>query len=339
MSYLLIGDLHLTDNARDAYRFGIFKWIKDQQYKYEVNATFILGDLTNSKDYHSSALVNRITKEIANLKKPVYILKGNHDYVDPTKPFFAFMNYIQGIRFVVNPDMVCHNHAPVIMLPHCRDEAEFEAGIRAFTKIDPKPALLLTHQTFTGAIAETGASLTGFSQAPIELLNLPLGVYAGDVHRPQRAALVTYVGAPYNIRFGDDFVPRCILLPPSGKPKDLYFDTLAKWTLTISNSKQLLDNQRLRKGDQVKLTVELGAEDVVDWQAHKERVLKTAAKLGLEVFGINLKINTNEKRTAILKNRVTAVPASVLKAFCKHENISNNISEVGQELLTWTGGK
>ena len=57
---LVIGDLHLTDQPKDAYRFGIFKWIKKQIEKHQPEYTVILGDLTDKKDKHSAGLVNRI---------------------------------------------------------------------------------------------------------------------------------------------------------------------------------------------------------------------------------------------------------------------------------------
>ena len=37
-------------------------------------------------------------------------------------------------------------------------------------------------------------------------------VYSGDIHTPQKAGPVTYVGAPYLVDFGDDYAPRVIVL-------------------------------------------------------------------------------------------------------------------------------
>ena len=79
MNWLLSADLHLSDRARDSHRFGLFPWLKKQQQKNKVDATFLLGDLTQEKDRHSSALVNRIVEELLTLTPPVYVLRGNHD--------------------------------------------------------------------------------------------------------------------------------------------------------------------------------------------------------------------------------------------------------------------
>src|SRR5258706_13941052 len=100
MSYLLVGDTHFSDRPKDAYRFGIFRWIHEQQKKYQPAATFILGDVCDRKDNHSAALVNQITNELNRLEKPIFILKGNHDYTDPENPFFGFLSFMKGITFV-----------------------------------------------------------------------------------------------------------------------------------------------------------------------------------------------------------------------------------------------
>ena len=102
MSILLIGDTHLTDKPRDAYRFGIFEWIAKQQAKYKPEATFIMGDLCDAKDRHSAALVNRLVDELGTLNE-VYILMGNHDYIDHNTPFFKFLSKLEGVHFVTKP--------------------------------------------------------------------------------------------------------------------------------------------------------------------------------------------------------------------------------------------
>ena len=98
MNWLLSADLHLSDRARDSYRFGLFPWLKKQQQKNKVDATFLLGDLTQEKDRHSSALVNRIVEELLTLTPPVYVLRGNHDGLNPNSPFFKFLNSISGLK-------------------------------------------------------------------------------------------------------------------------------------------------------------------------------------------------------------------------------------------------
>src|ERR1700761_5938869 len=126
--WFIIGDLHLTDHVRDQYRFGIFKWIQQQQEKYKPAATFLLGDLTDSKDRHSATLVNKIVNGLTSLKPPVYILEGNHDYkADKKNPFFRFLNHIEGLRFITEPAVIKPAYSrPIALIPHCRSQNDFD---------------------------------------------------------------------------------------------------------------------------------------------------------------------------------------------------------------------
>src|SRR5882724_7118261 len=100
MKWLLTSDLHLSDKPRDAYRFGLFPWLAKQQKAHNVDAIFILGDLTENKDRHSAKLVNQTIESLLTLRPPVYILRGNHDGIDPGSPFFKFVNSIEGIKLI-----------------------------------------------------------------------------------------------------------------------------------------------------------------------------------------------------------------------------------------------
>jgi hypothetical protein len=326
MRALLIGDLHLTDRPRDAYRFDIFKWAKQAQVKRDVQATFIMGDICDKKDFHSAFLVNELVDHLRALRPPVYIPMGNHDYTDPTNPFFGFLNFIDGINFVSNPELVDCAGTCVAILPHCTEKL-FEINCQAFQA--DQPSLLLCHQTFDGAIAETGARLTGFSQAPIGFLRPRLGTYAGDVHKPQQHGAVTYVGAPYHIRFGDDFEPRCIYLNDADPPVDLYFDTVRKWSITVRDADEIISNEALLPGDQIKVTVELAREEAVEWQAHKKRVIEVLKRRELEVFGID----SGTPRKQIVPSSAARNPHDVLKAFCLAESVPSQLKRTGETIL------
>jgi DNA repair exonuclease SbcCD nuclease subunit len=328
MNSLITTDLHLSDRARDKHRFGLFRWLARQQEKYDVEATYILGDLTENKDRHSSLLVNRIVEELFKLKPPVFVLRGNHDGLDPNSPYFKFLNCIEGLQFVVDP---CFNKAlSVAFVPHCADQVTFN---RACKQMPPKPALFLTHATFTGAKAETGTALSGLSASPIELLQ-PGRVYSGDVHVPQRCGPVTYVGAPFHVKFGDRFTPRVLLLK-GDRETDLHFDCPRKLTLTVRDVDDILNNKELKVGDQVKLVIEMAREEAVEWQATKQRILAACREGGLEVFGAELKINTTARRERVKLNEGSVKsPLEVMTAFCKAEGIASVIKAAGLELLT-----
>lgn len=325
MTWLATGDLHLTDRPRDAYRFGLFKWLAKQQEKYDPQATFILGDLTDFKDHHSSKLVNRLVEGLLLLKPPIFILRGNHDGIDPTNPYFKFLSHIEGLHFVVHPTEVLPG---VHLIPHQREQAAFD---QACAQIKPVPTALMVHQTFDGSIAESGARLTGLAASPIELLR-PALCWAGDVHKPQRSGPVTYLGAPYHVRFGDVYDPRVMLLH-KGAEKNLYFDCLKKWSLSITDADGILANENLIKGDQVKLTVRLTREEAVEWPAHRQRCVDACKKLGLEIHGLDLEMTTGKRKRAQLQQRFTREPRDVVLNYCKAENLSTDIRNVGLALL------
>ena len=275
--WFIIGDLHLTDRAQDAYRFGIFEWIRKRQVKTQPAATFLLGDLTDSKDRHSATLVNQIVSGLVSLKPPVYILKGNHDYTDPKNPFFKFLNHIEGLRFVTEPTVIKAGKS-LAMIPHYRSQNDFDDAVRLCASNDP--STYLAHNTFEGALAESGVRLSGLSASLIESFKPPLGVYAGDVHRPQTQGIVTYVGCPYHVRFGDDFEPRCIEVSKSGDESYPYFDAPRKWSLKVRGPENIINNPDLMEGDQVKLTIELAREESVEWKRIKQDLLAACKENG-----------------------------------------------------------
>ena len=204
---LLTGDWHLSDNPRDAYRFGAVDRIRELLAKHKVDDLFILGDLTDYPDGHSAAFTNRIVELLAKLASGccVHIIRGNHDASDPAIPFFRFINQIEGCRFLTEVTAWQQQEFRVLLVPYGCWPDQLPDGYHA----------VMTHHTFTGAVAEHGTRLNG--------LRLPLSfvpVFSGDVHVPQRQGSVTYVGAPTLIRFGDAYKPRVLLvdLVPDSQP-------------------------------------------------------------------------------------------------------------------------
>lgn len=329
--WLFIGDLHLTDLARDAYRFGVFDWIAKQQAKDRPAATFLAGDITDSKDRHSATLVNNIVNGLMKLAPPVYILMGNHDYRDPNNPFFKFLNHIEGIYFITKPTVI-KARKPIALLPHVRTQDEFDRDANVCRSSDP--AAFLVHQTFDGAIAETGARLSGLSASLVESFAPPLGVYAGDVHKPQTQGIVTYIGCPYQVRFGDNFEPRCISVSKNGSEAYPWFDAPRKWSLTVRGPDNILSNSELVDGDQVKLVIEVPREEAVEWKKIREDVLAACKKMHLDVYGAKMEIKTAKNRERVrLKIAQGGSHVRTLEQFCTVENVSSQIREMGIKLL------
>ncbi len=327
--WILCGDTHLTDNAKDSYRFGLFDWIAKQQALKETVATFLAGDLTDAKDRHSATLVNKVVEGLLKLKPPVYIAMGNHDYRDHKNPFFKFLNHIEGINFVTEPTLVTAGKRMAV-IPHYRTQDEFT---RAVNVVGRAADCFLVHQTFAGAVAESGVLLNGLSASPIEAFDPPLGCYAGDVHRPQTQGIVTYIGCPYQVRFGDDFEPSCVYLSKSGKEQELWFDAPRKWSMKVRGPENLLNRRgQFYQGDQIKLTIEVPREEMVDWKRIRSEVLAACKQLKLEVYGVKLEVKTTKQRERAAHEQ-SGDNKSTLESYCRAENVSTRVKQAGLKLI------
>ena len=328
MKYLVSSDTHFSEKPKDRYRFGLFLWLLEQQTKYKPDATFILGDLTESKDRHTSALVNDIVYGLTLLRPPIYILKGNHDYIDVGMPFFHFLHHIDGLMFATQAMDI--PEFGVTMIPHQTSQTDMNDEVEAI----PSGYSVFLHNTFDGAIAETGQRMGGLVPPP-RLFKAPWCV-SGDIHRPQQVGPITYVGAPYQVRHGDDYSPRALLIDDD-KFHDLYFPAPRKWSLTVRDAFEITHNENLKPNDQVKVTIQLAREEVVDWAKIKEQVLQACYERQLEVFGLELKL------TAVVEKRIKEGPTGktndeIFAEFCKTEDVPSQVKRAGSEVIGGNDG-
>lgn len=258
MTTIATADLHFSDNPRDGYR-----WLFLEQTlpaligEHGARRVVICGDLTEAKDAHRAALVNRIVDGVGALAElaDVIFLKGNHDYVAADVPFYRFLRHLGRVRWINEPArMRLRGLGECAFLPHDRDwrrawGAEWTRGADVY----------FIHQTFRGADLGRG-HLAGGEAPPFARGSR---VVAGDVHVPQKVGPITYVGAPYRVDFGDDFEPRVLLLdgqevrsiPVPGPQKHLVRVT-GGWDEAGMQLHQELFRM-LAPGDVVKVRVEL----------------------------------------------------------------------------------
>ena len=325
MKLLISSDTHFSDNSRDTYRFGLFPWFAKQQEIYKVDGTFLLGDICEQKNNHSAELVNSIIDGLKLLKPPIFILKGNHDYIREDLPFFKFLNRIKGITFCTEPTLLEEFH--VLMVPHQLNQIALDKALQ----MAPDNWLVFAHQTMSGAVSETGARLTGLivpSNCKAKAL------YSGDVHVPQILnspnSTVVYIGAPYHVRFGDTYRPRILLLD-NKHSTDLHYPAPRKLTLTIRDVSELKD---LDKSDQVKVTLELPRSEAVEWANHKKSIIDYCKAKGVEVYGTELKVEQLRKRPRLDENTSSGKGNSeYFEAFCRAEKIPIQIKKSGIMLL------
>src|SRR5262245_8954498 len=103
MSILITSDWHLSDNPRDEYRWKVFDEIGGLIDRHEVMMLYILGDLTEQKDYHSARLTNRLVDSFMQLELPITVLRGNHDGQTIDNPFFKFLRELPHVQWIQEP--------------------------------------------------------------------------------------------------------------------------------------------------------------------------------------------------------------------------------------------
>ena len=272
MTAILSADWHQSSKPADEYRWGIFDWLLEQ----DADELIVLGDISDQKDRHDAIFVNRLYSATMRLERKfrVIYLMGNHDVLSPGHPFFEFLGDSSDITFVSRLTEMKLSIGTVLLVPALTDWV---------FKI-PKVDYLFSHATFSGAKAETGRTLTGVD--PSVVSNFSGKVYSGDIHTPQTLARgkIEYVGAPYHVRFGDEFEPRLVKIDRSGKPTDLYFPAPKKRTLYITQPSDLRD-ARADEGDHVKVRCVLRRAEYDKWRDYREQIRKIAADRKWLLFG------------------------------------------------------
>lgn len=269
---LITADLQLTDNPRDEYRHSFMR--KLPKVAAGADRVIILGDLTEEKDRHPAALVNRVVRYFFELAKQaeVIFLQGNHDYADAANPFFKFLSRLHKVRYISGPTVIGDD----LFLPHTIDHVRDWKGIR-FSDFDR----IFAHNTFTGARAANGTALKGI---PVSVFPSDVMVIAGDVHTPQNVGPVTYVGAPYLVDFGDNYHPRVMLM--RGRDyRSLTIDGPQKWLIEIEWP-VFPRAHAANRGDIVKIRVAIKTSHMAKWPELRKKVADWAEDKGYNVFMI-----------------------------------------------------
>lgn len=329
MKYLLTSDLHFTDRPRDAYRFDLFPWLIEQVKKYEVDYVFILGDITDQKDNHSSYLVNRIVDSLEKLAATVdvIVLTGNHDFIDAECPFFRFLTKLDNITFITEIASF-EGDDELLFLPYTKTPTEDWKDI-VWSKFD----YVFMHQTMDGSKASSGQMLDGLSRKVFK--DYKGDVYSGDIHVPQTIGPVTYVGSPYHVHFGDHFIPRALLLEDNTLT-ELNFTAPRKLTYELTDPEELLELD-FNSDDQLKVRLKLHASQLTDWSVLKHRVEEICAEREVYLHAVELlRVGAKQISKPGSKDKKRTLNYSPLEAYeqyCKKEKIKGPMKEAGKPFL------
>lgn len=337
MNSLWVSDLHLTENARDEYRWQLFPWIADTCLAHDVRELYILGDLSDAKDNHSGRLVNRVADSLHHTRKQakllsIVILRGNHDGIDPNCAFWQFLRHSPFIQYISHPFQTTLCGQEVLMLPHTTDP------LKAWDAVEMHGAdIILMHATMRGSLAENGQALEGIPPALLSTARRAR-IFSGDVHVPQKVGKVEYVGAPYPVKFGDRFTGRAILCKKWRTFESLPIPSIQRLSVTVDSTGSPMDlKSRVRKGDQVKVAVRLQPHEYGDWQRIKADTSEVLKVLGVDMVSIELERAEQKVVPRIpLKGKAALVrrsPAEVLQLYCAANKVDKALQAAGRELL------
>lgn len=329
MKLLVTADLHLTDRTEDAYRWEVCTWLVGQVRLHKPDAVLILGDLTDRKNNHSSVLTNKIVAFLLQLEAhtKVVVLKGNHDYTEEQNPFFDFLNVVsKHITFVIKPTKMMLGGKRFYLLPHTSKPRV------QWPKLNLKPAHnVFIHQAMNGA-KDGGYEVAGAT--PLATLKKYKGqVLAGDIHTPQDVGCVRYVGAPYPVRFGDEYKPR-VLLGSGTKWKSIPVPTISKRTiqLTVDDDVDAVFADGVAAGDHVRVTFIATPNDFGKLDKLRVSVRELIEGRGALCCGFGVQLHTDPSKPVTLTENMS--PLQVLDEYCEQEGIGGSLRKVARQLLS-----
>lgn len=349
MTAIITADLHVDDNPKNADRWNLFPWLDKQVTKTGAKHLLLLGDITEAKDRHSSKLVNKLVKALSALAQRTQVLwlRGNHDGLDQSSPFFEFMNLIEGDFIYINEPMELaiddgivegsRNNKPSLFLPSTRDYKQAWKGINFDTGEGlgggaTKGAIkyIFMHQTFDGALAENGTELRGIP--PSLFADTRAQIISGDIHVPQAVNdHITYVGSPYRIHFGDTFTARVLLLR-KGEFIDLHFPAKGREVITARTLTDL-EKQEHDLGTQVKIRLRLKRQEYPEWPSLRKDIMALASRRGWEVCGLELlPLKTKDKKPED-DELVSTTPEDVLTEYANRKKLNKGLVEAGVRFL------
>lgn len=319
MKILLISDLHLDDSAKNKYRWDIFGQVYDVLRDKRIDRVYILGDLTDNKDRHSSKLVNEVVYQLNNLNKHVQeisILIGNHDYIDQSLPFFAFTN----MCMYNNPFTREINGIKEVFLPHVKDPSCYLKNIN-LQDYD----VCFTHLDVRGSKLDNGMkSLQGL---PVSFFKCK--TFSGHIHNGQTVGKeknFTYIGSPYSTIYErEDAVHRGIILEYRNNViewETLEFEFPRKISKTFKYSK---DIEIINDNNFYKYNIDLDDKNLTDYSEFKSKVDDSDSNIIL-----NPKINKSSNVINIVE---TTNYGNYFKSFCRENNLSDDLIKIAKEII------
>jgi hypothetical protein len=339
MTVLVTADIHLSANVRDAYRHEFMKRFPALAKKFGAELVIILGDLCEEKDAHPAELVNALVDHLYALATvcPVIVLQGNHDYLSsPDNPYFRFLQRIEGISWVGQP-------TPIRDLKNVPATAARSLGRAIFVPFSPNYErdwadidfksydLAFMHQTFANALSDSGFKLDGI---PLNYFPKYLQIISGDIHRPQTLGPLTYVGAPFHVDFGDEFMPRCLLIENNGKLRSIPCTGPQKRLVEVKSIAELSKQRQLNPGDILKVRLTIAPEQHAEWPELAAKVRAWGVDNGYLIHLVQPVVTALERGSAkAIKAKATKSDEQLIQEYAKSRGLDERTEKTGLTLL------
>lgn len=336
-SFLVTSDLHLTDKASDEYRWNFLRWLSDKASEdSRIKSIFILGDLCDRKDRHSSILVNRVQKEIQKLSEicPIYILKGNHDHPDGGVPFWDFLSGTPNVEFISTIRSQVFYEFSCLFLPHTKTPAKDWSDRNDWHLYD----FIFLHQTMKGSVSSTGQILDGD-----DMPDLPEGTFyvSGDLHIPQKIKNILYVGSPYDVKFGDRITGRILRFDverKNGTPDIVMTEietprvTLSMEEVDVRNGVLWKEKLKEYQNGRLRLKIRISSDQLEDWPEMEKEIRERSGEIGVDIDSISLSVETGV-RTASMEKAISRDLEEIIKDYAGQQEIDSFVGQEGINIL------
>ena len=284
--------------------------------------------MTDKKNNHSDKLVNRVIDELLILRssvQKVVILRGNHDYVDETLPYFKFLKNLEGFFYINQPAV--YKEQKELFFPHYHD------GFKVLQELDLTGVeTIYMHQLVNGVKLENNYKLENdfdFSDYG------DYQIFSGDAHVPQMMGNLVYIGSPYPIRFGDDFKGRAIYFDNPKQWESIYFKSKQRIKAVITTPEEL-DRYVFCVGDQVKVVIQLAPSEFCNYQKIRKQVKEYFVKKEVALVALELQVIKRDKVREFQKEHEglkVQSPLDIFNEYAKDEKLEDNLITVGKEFL------
>jgi DNA repair exonuclease SbcCD nuclease subunit len=339
MKVLLVGDPHLTDNPLDAYRWDVFPQVSAICKQRGIKHVVLMGDAWDRRDRHSAKLLNQSIGALQWLrddaKVVIYILSGNHDApLYGGVSYWEFLNQLPDVHYITRPEHVRLGDHHIWLLPFDSNPAEAWKDLAL-----SHARVLLMHQTVAGALVERDYMIAKDSN-PMPVLPEDVPVFSGDVHRPQIVGNITYVGVPYQTRFGEDWDCRVIAVDlDKNTGTNIPLENIRRLTFNVTTVDGVFEQlQNAKKNDQLRIRFYINQETFPRW-AQIEKDIRDLVKVH-EVQLLSLEPifqQVFQRGSDSVIDKVEALrPEEVMAVFADEEKLSPELLEAGMEIVRET---